>query len=106
MQNGKAVHGGVCRVCGGTTRVKCPNCQGTGRAACELCAGKKVVPVSWSEFNNPKQKVKPTVLQMKDGRTILAKIQMRLGGKVIGKTEDGKEVELNAGEIISEKPVQ
>lgn len=106
MQNGKAVHAGQCRICGGTTRVKCPVCQGTGQGACDLCAGKKVVPASWTEFNNPKLKVKPAMLQMKDGRTVVGKIQMRLGGKVTVKTEDGKQVELNASEIVSEKSVQ
>jgi len=106
MQNGKAVNVGRCRVCLGTTRVKCPACRGTGRAACDLCAGKKVVPVSWTEFNNPKQKVKPTLIQLKDGRSVFGKIQMRLGSKVYVKTEDGKQVELNAGEILSEKAAQ
>lgn len=106
MQNGKAVNVGPCKVCRGTTRVKCPTCRGTRLVACNLCEGKQLVPNSWTEFNNPKAKVKPTLIQLKDGRTVFGKIQMRVGSTIYVRTEDGQQMELKTGEILAEKTAE
>jgi hypothetical protein len=105
IQNGVPVNVGKCPVCGGTTRIKCPTCYSTGLTVCDLCKGKKVIPVAWTEFNNPTQKVKPTAIQLKEGRSLVCRVRMRLGSKVQVSTEDGKQVELDTSEIVSEKPV-
>jgi hypothetical protein len=105
-QNGRPVNIGKCRICLGTLLVKCPTCNGASQVTCDFCAGRKVVPAFWTEFNNPKQKVKPAVVELKDGRKLTGRIQMRLGAKVYLKTEDGKEIELNSADIVSEKAVQ
>src|SRR5690242_6455429 len=76
------------------------------KAVCNLGGGKKVIPDSWTEFDNPTQKVKPTAIQLTDGRSLVGRIQMRLGSKIYVRTEDGKQVELNTSEIASEKPVR
>lgn len=102
-QNGRAVNVGKCRVCLGSTRVKCSACNGASQVTCDMCSGKKVVPSAWTDFNNPKQKTKPTLVRLKDGREIVGRIQMRIGSTVSIKTEDGKTIEVNAAEIASEQ---
>ena len=106
VKNGVPVNVGKCPVCTGSTRVQCPTCFGTGKAVCNLCGGKKMIPDSWTEFDNPTQKVKPTTIQLTDGRSLVGRIQMRLGSKIYVRTEDGKQVEVNTGEIVAEKPVR
>src|SRR5712671_910926 len=53
IQNGVPVNIGKCTVCGGTTKVQCSVCKGAGQVTCPICDGKKVVPQSWSAFDNP-----------------------------------------------------
>ena len=101
MQNGEAQNIGKCTICGGTTKVKCPTCKGIGEAVCNICDGKKAVPVSWSEFDNPKMKDRPTDIRLKDGRVIRGKIFMAVGGTTTIKTKDGEKVEVKTTDILS-----
>lgn len=101
MQNGEPVNIGKCTVCGGTTRIKCSACQGTGEAACDMCGGKKIVPVSWSAFDNPKMKNRPTDIHLKDGRVIRGRITMQVGGTAWITTKDAEKVEVKSSDIIS-----
>ena len=102
MQNGKAVNVGNCPVCGGTGHVKCSVCKGTGEAVCTLCDGKKVVPESWSAFDNPKMKTRPSHFTLKDGRTIVGRRSMVLGSRVTIRTEHGT-IDVDAADIVSEE---
>jgi hypothetical protein len=100
--NGEVVNQGKCPTCGGTTKVKCATCKGTGIVTCTLSDGKKVVPESWSSFDNPKLKSRPTRFTLKDGRVILGRKTMVLGGSVTIKTEKGDET-VQASDIVSEE---
>jgi hypothetical protein len=101
MRDGMAENIGKCRLCGGTARAKCAVCGGTGRVACPICEGKGFVPEAWTAFNNPKQKNRPSSIQLKGGRTIYAKIESRIGSRVYIRTESGKQEELLADDIVS-----
>ncbi len=101
MQNGKAVNVGNCPVCGGTAHVKCPVCKGTGEVVCTICEGKKIVPESWSAFDNPKMKTRPGHFTLKDGRTIIGRKSMVLGTHITIRTETNT-VEVDASDIVSE----
>ncbi len=101
MRAGMAVDIGKCPVCGGRGRVSCKACNGTGKSMCPICEGKKVVPDSWTAFNNPKLKNPPAMIQLKDGRTIFGKIESRLGATVYVRTESGKQEEFQARDIVS-----
>jgi hypothetical protein len=101
MRAGMAVNIGKCSVCGGTAKVKCSVCGGTGRVTCPICEGKGFVPDAWTAFNNPKQKNPPSSIQLKDGRTLYAKIESRIGSIVYIRTESGKQEELLASDIVS-----
>ncbi|MDB6122521.1 MAG: hypothetical protein JWQ71_1514 [Pedosphaera sp.] len=105
MQNGEPVNIGACKVCGGTTKVQCTTCKGSGKAACNICDGKKMVPESWSSFDNPKMKNRPNLIHMKDGKTIVGKIVMSGGAKTRIKTEQG-DVEVPAEDVVSEEKQQ
>jgi hypothetical protein len=102
MQNGKAVNIGNCKICNGTAHVKCSVCQGTGEVVCTLCEGKKVVPDSWTTFDNPRMKTRPSHFKLKDGRTIFGRRSMVLGNQITIRTETGS-VTLDAAEIVSEE---
>jgi hypothetical protein len=106
MRVGMAVNIGKCTVCGGKAKVKCAACGGTGRLACPICEGKKFVPETWTAFNNPKQKNPPKAIQLKDGRTIYAKIESRVGSRIYIRTEAGKQEELLADDIVATGPGQ
>lgn len=96
-----AVEIGKCPVCGVRGKVACKVCNGTGKSVCPICEGKKVVPESWTAFNNPKLKNPPPMIQLRDGRRISGKIESRLGGLVYVRTESGKQEELQAQDIVS-----
>jgi len=106
MQEGKAVNVGKCKVCAGAGKIKCGVCNGTGLVVCPTCGGKKVVSSSWTAFNNPKLKNPPKTIRFKDGRTLVGKIEMRLGSKVFLRTEDGKQLEVEAAELAPESAGQ
>jgi uncharacterized Zn finger protein (UPF0148 family) len=102
MQAGSPVNVGKCKTCGGAARVKCSTCAGTGEVGCSICDGQKVVPETWTAFNNPKQKNQPKMIRLKDGRTIYGKIQSTMGSTIYVKTESGQEV-LQASDILSSR---
>ncbi|EEF57461.1 hypothetical protein [Pedosphaera parvula] len=102
MQNGEPVNIGACKVCGGTTRVKCTTCKGTGQTTCNICEGKKFVPETWSSFDNPKLKKRPNLIHLKDGKTIVGRIIMSGGSKTRIKTEQG-DIDLPATDVLSEE---
>ncbi|HXE42279.1 MAG TPA: hypothetical protein VN516_04570 [Candidatus Baltobacteraceae bacterium] len=105
-QNGDPVNVGKCKVCSGTGKVKCTLCNGTGEINCPLCDGKKVVPESWTAFDNPKMKNHPEHFKLKDGRTIIGKKMMELGDSITIRTETGN-VQVKRGDIVSEeKPLK
>ena len=106
MRAGMAVNIGKCTVCGGKAKVKCSVCGGTGRLTCPICEGKGFVPETWTAFSNPKQKNPPNLIQLKDGRTIYAKIETRIGSRVYIRTESGKQEELLADDIVSTESAQ
>jgi hypothetical protein len=100
-QNGDPVDTGKCKVCGGTGKVKCPVCKGTGYVACPICDGKKVVPQSWTVFDNPKMKNRPEKIRLKDGRTIIGKKIIEIGDDITIRTESGN-IQIKRSDIISE----
>lgn len=103
MQNGEPTNVGKCTVCGGTTKVKCAVCKGTGKVTCPICEGKKAVPQSWTAFDNPKMKNRPTHFKLKDGREIVGRKVSAVGSSIIIKTETGN-VTIQASDLASEKP--
>lgn len=102
MQNGAPVNIGKCSVCGGTTKMKCTTCKGTGQAGCPICEGKKVVPQSWTAFDNPKLKNRPTHFKLKDGRVLVGRKIMVLGTTATIKTEKDN-VTVQTTDIVSEE---
>ena len=102
MQNGEPVNIGKCTICGGTGHVKCSLCKGTGEIVCPICEGKKVVPQSWTAFDNPKLKDRPTKFKLKDGTTIIGRRRISAGDIVTIRTETG-DVNVVAKDIISEE---
>jgi uncharacterized protein YlaI len=101
MVNGEATDVGVCPVCHGKAKVKCTLCNSTGEVVCSLCEGKKTVPESWTTFDNPKMKNRPTHFKMKDGTTLIGKKTMEIGTRATIKTEKG-DVEVNSADILEE----
>lgn len=104
IQNGVPVNIGACKVCGGKGKVSCGTCQGKGMITCELCGGSKLVPVSWTAFNNPKLKNKPNALILKSGEIVIGKIVMRDETVVWVKTEDGKSRQINTEDLVTPLP--
>ena len=102
MQNGHVVDIGKCKICGGTGHVKCSVCNGTGKVTCPICEGKKVVPESWTAFDNPKLKNRPTRFKLKDGSVIVGRRRMSIGDIVTIRTETG-DVNVVAKDIVSEE---
>jgi hypothetical protein len=100
MQNGEPVNIGTCKTCNGTTRVKCGTCKGTGESICSICDGKKIVPASWTEFDNPKMKDRPKEIRFKDGRVIRGKILSVLGDTTVIKKADGERIEVKNAEVV------
>jgi len=103
-RNGDPVNLGKCKVCAGTGRVKCTLCGGTGLVDCPVCEGKKVVPGSWTEFNNPKMKNRPDQIKLKDGRVLVGKKIMILGDSVTIRTETTNVVVKSSDIVAEEKP--
>jgi hypothetical protein len=104
MQNGEPVNIGKCKICGGSGHVKCSVCNGTGKVVCPICDGKKVVPDSWTAFDNPRLKDRPTHFKLKDGRVIIGRVKMTLGTTLTIRTETGS-VDIETSDIVSqEKP--
>jgi len=60
------------------------------------------VPESWSAFDNPKLKDRPTRFTLKDGRVIVGRKTSALGSSVTIKTEKGNE-SVQASDIVSEE---
>ncbi|HET7625827.1 MAG TPA: hypothetical protein VFM25_11240, partial [Verrucomicrobiae bacterium] len=89
MVNGMPTDVGVCPICHGTTKVKCPVCKGTGVVVCDVCEGKKEIPESWSAFDNPKMKDRPSHFKMKDGAILIGRRKMIVGDETAILTETG-----------------
>ena len=102
IKNGDPVNVGPCPTCSGTTKVKCKTCSASGQITCPICDGKKTVPESWSAFDNPKMKDRPTRFTIKDGRVIVGRKASALGSTVTIKTEKGTE-SVQASDIVSEE---
>ena len=101
LQDGKWVDTGKCKVCGGTGKVKCTACNGTGKLLCPICRGQKFIPEQWTAFNNPRQKNPPKTIRLKDGTTIFGKVEAQVGSTIYVRTEDGKQVSVNAADIAT-----
>jgi hypothetical protein len=102
IQNGNPVNVGKCPICGGTTKAKCPACNGTGEVVCSLCDGKKAVPESWSAFDNPKMKNRPSRFTLKDGRIVLGRKVMVMGSEATIRTEH-EDIKVETADILSEE---
>ncbi|HEX4645261.1 MAG TPA: hypothetical protein VH598_06595 [Verrucomicrobiae bacterium] len=100
MQNGQPVDIGKCTVCGGTAHVQCKTCKGTRQAVCNICEGKKMIPASWSAFDNPTLKNRPSIYHLKDGRAVLGRSMAVVGSLTWIRTETGQ-MELNTSDIVS-----
>lgn len=100
MQNGEPVDIGKCTVCGGTGHVQCKTCKGTREAVCNICEGKKMIPASWSAFDNPTLKNRPSIYHLKDGRAVVGKSMAVTGSSTWINTENGK-MELKTSDIVS-----
>jgi hypothetical protein len=102
IQNGSPVDTGPCKVCGGTGHVTCSVCKGTGEVTCSVCEGRKVVPESWSAFDYPRMKNRPSRFQLKDGRVLIGRRSMVIASSVTIRTEK-ENVEVDAADIVSEE---
>lgn len=92
----------VCNVCGGSIRVKCKLCDGKGTITCPTCDGKKLVPESWTAFDNPKMKDRPSRFRLKDGRVLVGRTTTILGTTMTIRTEKG-DVKVEQSEIVAEE---
>jgi hypothetical protein len=102
VKNGEPVNVGKCPTCGGSTKVQCSACKGSGQITCPICDGKKTVPQSWSAFDNPKLKNRPSRFTLKDGRVIVGRKTAMLGSSVSIKTEK-ETVTVQASDVVSEE---
>ena len=100
-RNGDWVDTGPCPICQGKGKIECPKCKGTGEITCTLCDGKKVVPDSWTTFDNPKLKNRPDHISLKDGRVLFGKKVFVFGTRTTIQTTNGN-VEVNTSDIVSE----
>jgi len=101
LQNGDFKEVGRCPICKGTTRVKCTVCNGTGEVVCNICDGKKVVPASWTAFDNPKMKSQPDHFRLKDGTVLVGRQVVIMGSHTTIRTAKG-DVEVNTADIVPE----
>ena len=91
----------ACNVCRGSTTVNCKACSGKGTITCPTCEGKKIVPESWSSFDNPKMKNRPSRFRLKDGRVLTGHKTIVLGTSITIRTERGDE-KVEQSDIIEE----
>jgi hypothetical protein len=92
----------TCTVCKGTTRVACAVCKGKGLVVCPICTGRKVVPESWTAFDNPKMKSRPSHFKLKNGTVLVGRKVMAVGSSVTLRTEKG-DVKVEAADIVEEE---
>ncbi|TAK95562.1 MAG: hypothetical protein EPO07_15375, partial [Verrucomicrobia bacterium] len=92
----------TCPTCNGTTRVQCKTCAGKGTVKCEICEGKKIVPESWTAFDCPRMRNRPTRYKLKDGRELLGRKISAIGSSLRIRTEAG-DVNLDTADIVSEE---
>lgn len=100
-RDGDWVDTGLCPICHGKGKIECPKCHGTGEIPCTVCDGKKVVPESWTAFDNPKLKNRPDHIALKDGRVLLGKKVFVFGNHTTFQTTNGT-VEVNNSDIVAE----
>lgn len=98
-RNGDWVDTGPCPICHGKGKVPCSKCDGTGEVVCDLCEGTKVVPESWTAFDNPKHR--PTHFAMKDGTTLVGRKTIVIGNHAVIQTANGQ-MEVNTSDILAE----
>jgi hypothetical protein len=91
-----------CNVCGGSTTVECKACGGKGTIACPTCAGKKVVPESWTAFDHPKLKNRPSRFRLKDGSVLIGRTVTVFGTTATIRTEQG-DVKIEQADIVAEE---
>jgi hypothetical protein len=91
-----------CTVCGGNTTVECKICDGKGTINCTFCDGKKMVPETWTAFDNPKLKDRPSRFRLKDGRVLVGRTTTILGTTTTIRTEKG-DVKVEQSDIVAEE---
>jgi hypothetical protein len=91
----------ACNVCSGSTTVNCRACSGKGTITCPTCEGKKSVPESWTAFDHPKMKNRPSRFRLKDGRELVGHKTTVLGTSVTIRTEKGDE-KFDQSQIVEE----
>jgi hypothetical protein len=95
---------GKCTTCQGTTKVQCTKCAGKGTQSCFVCDGKAVVPAGWTSTDNPRLNNHPDLIRLRDGRSFIGRIAMQSGAFCTIRTRDGKMIDVNSADIVSEKP--
>jgi hypothetical protein len=101
LRNGDWVDTGPCPVCHGKGKIECAKCGGTGEIVCNICEGTKVVPESWTAFDNPKLKNRPGQIALKDGRVLIGKKVFVFGTHTTIQTANGN-VEVNTSDILAQ----
>jgi len=91
-----------CTVCGGATTASCKTCNGKGTITCSTFEGKKVVPESWTAFDNPPMKNSPSRFRLKDGKVLVGSTMTVLGTTATIRTETG-DVKLEQSVIVAEE---
>ena len=115
IRNGTPENIGQCPTCGGKATVACKGCKGTGTMICPVCRGNKVCPRT-ARFRcnaenhalagcnhlpeRPPVPVKPTIIRLADGRTLIGHIIVSDAEVSWIKTSDGKTFEVPTKSII------
>jgi len=92
----------ACNVCGGSTTVNCKACSGKGTITCPTCDGKRLVPESWTAFDNPNMKDRPSRFRLKDGRVLVGRTTTVIGTTTTIRTEKG-DVKVERSDIVEEE---
>lgn len=92
----------TCPVCKGTAKATCSVCKGKSFVTCPICDGKGIIPESWSAFDNPKMKNRPSRFTLKDGRVLIGRTRVIVGSSVTIRTEKG-DVQLEKADILAEE---
>ncbi len=102
MKDGQWTDIGKCPTCSGAGKVKCTVCKASGQMVCSLCEGKKMIPEAWTAFDNPKMKSRPHRFTLKNGKVLVGRKGMVMGGTTTIKTEMGS-VDVDNKDIVSDE---
>ncbi len=113
MRNGELVNLGLCKICGGTTRMACKVCQRTALVMCLVCQGKKEIPdmkagaptpaPATAAAATPAPSAAPLpmeTIKLKNGKTFTGRIVIKDETTVVIRTADGKSRQLSRSELV------